>query len=102
MRMYRQTGQSEQYLWWVVISIVLQTWKRPSAGLSNFHGCILGMFVCADSVPPLGVAQTLKLARSMIDRQINTKQTLHSCEALMLYIDLLYAQVDPTATQLKD
>ena len=32
MRMYKAAAQSEKYLWWVVVSIVLQVWKRPSAG----------------------------------------------------------------------
>lgn len=61
------------------------------AQVQSLSGKDLFRGVMIDSVPPLGVEQTLNLAQSMIQKQLDTN-SLHSFEALMLYIDLLYAQ----------
>lgn len=36
MKIYRNMSHSEEYLWWVVVSIILQVWKRPSSGEGYF------------------------------------------------------------------
>eukprot|EP00210_Caulerpa_lentillifera_P006874 g6571.t1 len=77
MKMYKVSAQSDKYLWWVVVSIVLQVWNRP--GREN-------------SPPPLGVDKTLKLAQSFIQKQLQTNKELRSLEGLFLYIDILYRQ----------
>ena len=59
--------------------------------VQSLSGRVVVDDVMIDSVPPLGVEQTLNLAQSMIQKQLDTN-SLHSFEALMLYIDLLYAQ----------
>ncbi|GMH32631.1 hypothetical protein BSKO_00465 [Bryopsis sp. KO-2023] len=77
MKIYKHLG-SEKYLWWVVVSLLLQAWGEP-AGVKA----------------PMGVQQTLKLAESMITRQLNTEQKLSTKEALLLYIDILHVQGKP-------
>lgn len=74
-KIYRQIG-TEKYLWWVVVSLLLQAWSEP-AGIRA----------------PMGVTQTLKLAESMIERHFRGKGKLESKEALLVYIDVLHAQV---------
>eukprot|EP00210_Caulerpa_lentillifera_P001792 g1722.t1 len=77
MKIYKVSTQSDKYLWWVVVSIVLQVWNRP--GREN-------------SPPPLGIEKTLKLAQSFIQKQLQTNKELRSLEGLFLYIDILYRQ----------
>lgn len=58
------------------MSLLLQAWSEPAG-------------VCA----PMGITQTLKLAESMVERHLKGKGRLESKEALMVYIDVLHAQV---------
>lgn len=75
MKIYKQNG-TEKYLWWVVMSLLLQAWAEKS-GIKS----------------PMGVDQTLKLAVSMVGRHIKGKGKLESKEALLVYIDILHSQV---------
>jgi N-terminal acetyltransferase B complex non-catalytic subunit len=70
---------SSQHLWWVVLSILLQARASLRGEMS------IG----------LEPAKLVQLAESMISRQTSKDGKLDSYEALLVYLDILLAQVDP-------
>ena len=93
MSMYRAAQMSEKYLWWVVVSLILQVWKRLGQGMADFWPSVLRSFSRLESASPMGAEQTLKLAQCFIQRHLDNTKTLRSLEVMMIYIDVLYAQV---------
>eukprot|EP00798_Chlamydomonas_sp_ICE-L_P022020 gene22020-29080_t len=72
---YPMGGGSGSYVWWVVLSIVLQA-------RSSFRGG-------SSAMDPM---KLLQLAESMITRQAGKDGKLESFEALIVYVDVLMAQ----------
>lgn len=93
MKMYKLSSQSDKYLWWVIISIVLQVWNRPGRG-KRYLDFKSNLNILLENIPPpLGVDKTLKLAQSLIQKQLQTNQVISSLKGVFLYIDILYRQV---------
>lgn len=93
MKMYKVSSQSDKYLWWVIVSILLQVWNRPGRG-KRYLDFDLNLINFLENIPPpLGVDKTLKLAQSLIEKQLQTNRLISSLEGVFLYIDILYRQV---------
>lgn len=91
--MYKVSSQSDKYLWWVIVSILLQVWNRPGRG-KRYLDFDLNLINFLENIPPpLGVDKTLKLAQSLIEKQLQTNRLISSLEGVFLYIDILYRQV---------